>query len=114
MCIRIGFNADQNLAYYLNADPDPESQNNADPDTGQTVKPKKGEFCMKNILKVQYSRYRTVIGQKPYLRKYKSFFERQDTMYWTILVFFHVPGSGSGTAKSKRIHNTGFYFLVQC
>ncbi len=36
--IRIGFNADPDPAFYLNADPDPDpgSQTNADPDPRQT------------------------------------------------------------------------------
>jgi hypothetical protein len=34
--IRIGFIADPDPAFYLNADPDPGSQTNADLDRGQT------------------------------------------------------------------------------
>jgi hypothetical protein len=36
MWIRIGFNADPDLAFYLNLDPNPGRQTNADPDPGQT------------------------------------------------------------------------------
>jgi hypothetical protein len=37
--VRIGFNADPDPAFYLNADPDPDpvSQINADADPGQTM-----------------------------------------------------------------------------
>jgi hypothetical protein len=42
--IRIGFKADLDPAFYVNADPDPGSQTNADqadPDPGRTLKPQK-------------------------------------------------------------------------
>jgi hypothetical protein len=45
--IRIGFNADPDTAY-LDADPDPGRQTNADPDPSQTLKSKKSNFYMTN------------------------------------------------------------------
>ncbi len=54
----IGFNADLDPAFYLNADPDPDPGKEpmriqADPDPGQTSKShKKLNFYMKNIFKV--------------------------------------------------------------
>ncbi len=44
LCIRIGINADPDLAFYLNANTDPGSHTNSDP--GQTLKFKvtKSEF----------------------------------------------------------------------
>ncbi len=52
--IRIGFNANPNTTY-LDADPDPGNKpmrNHAVSDPGQTLKSKKLNFYMKNILKV--------------------------------------------------------------
>ena len=48
--IRIGFNADPDLAFYRNADPDPDpgSQTSADPDPGQTLPSQKVEFLHEN------------------------------------------------------------------
>jgi hypothetical protein len=47
----IGFKAvpDKDPAFYLNAHPDPRSQTNAGPDSGQTL-PSLTDFYMKNIL----------------------------------------------------------------
>jgi hypothetical protein len=42
--IRMGFNGDPDSAFYLNADQGPGSQNNGDPDSGQTKKSQKVEF----------------------------------------------------------------------
>ncbi len=41
--IRIGFNADPDLAFFFNVDPDPGNKTNAvaDPDLGQTLKSQK-------------------------------------------------------------------------
>ncbi len=39
-------------AFYLNADPDPGSQTDADPDTVQTLPSKKFNFYIKNVLYV--------------------------------------------------------------
>jgi len=50
--IRIGFNANPDPAFYLNAELDPGSQTNADPDPDQTYKSKNMNFNIKNILKV--------------------------------------------------------------
>ncbi len=58
------FNGDRDSAFYLNADPDPESQANpvhADPDPGQILMAQKVVFFY----------------MKTYLRKYKSLFEEQ-------------------------------------
>ncbi len=46
MWILIGFNADpdMDLAFYLNADPDPGSQTNAYSDTGQTLSSQRFDF----------------------------------------------------------------------
>ncbi len=53
---------------------------------------------MKNILKVENK-------SKNILTKVQSLFERQETrFYFLILVKLDAPGSGSGTAKRKRIH----------
>jgi hypothetical protein len=50
--IRIGFNANPDPAFYLNAELDPGSQTNADPDPDQTYKSKNMNFNIKNRLKV--------------------------------------------------------------
>jgi hypothetical protein len=74
--IRIGFNADPDPAFYLNADPDPGSQTkaiHADLNPGQTLSHKKVKFFHE---KFTLSRYHTVLGQKTYLRRYKSLFEK--------------------------------------
>jgi hypothetical protein len=42
--IRMGFNANPDPAFYLNADLDPGSQTNVDPDPDQTFMSKKYEF----------------------------------------------------------------------
>ena len=63
--IRIGFNANPDPAFYLNAELDPGSQTNADPDPDQTYKSKNMNFNMKNILKVGIW-LKTI----PYLRRY--------------------------------------------
>jgi hypothetical protein len=52
LCIRIGFNADLGPAFYLNADPDPESYTCAVPvdpdlDPGPTSRAQKVEFLHK-------------------------------------------------------------------
>ena len=54
LLIRIGFNADPDpeQAFYVNADQDPGSQTNAGPDPSQTLKSKKLNFFLKNMLKV--------------------------------------------------------------
>jgi hypothetical protein len=44
MRIRIGFSANPRPAFYLKADPDAESQTNANPDLGQTLPSQKVEF----------------------------------------------------------------------
>ncbi len=51
----MGFNADPDTAFYLNADPnsDTGNQTNADLDPGQTLEPQKVEFLYENILKVR-------------------------------------------------------------
>ncbi len=76
--IRIGFTADPTPAFYLNADPDPDTkeQTNADPDPGQTSKSQKLNFYMKNILKVG-----TVKGKKHTYNCTKNLFERQETRF---------------------------------
>jgi hypothetical protein len=54
LLIRIGFNSDPDpeQAFYVNADQDPGSQTNADPDPSQTLKSKKLNFFLKNMLTV--------------------------------------------------------------
>jgi hypothetical protein len=68
--IRISFNADPDPALYLKADPD------TYPDPYQTFKSKKVEFLHEKV------------GQKSYIRRYKSLFERKKTRFdhkfWTI------------------------------
>jgi hypothetical protein len=44
MRIRIGFSANPRSAFYLNPDPDAESQTNANPDPGQNLPAQKAEF----------------------------------------------------------------------
>jgi hypothetical protein len=48
--IRIGFIADPDPAFYLNADREHGSQINADPDPGQTCCHKKLDFYMRNTV----------------------------------------------------------------
>jgi hypothetical protein len=48
LCIRIGFNADPDPAFYLNADPDPGNLTNADPDPDQILLSQKCEFLEQN------------------------------------------------------------------
>ncbi len=72
------FNADPDPAFCLSAEPGPGSQTNADRDPGQTLKAHKISW-------------KEVLGQKPYLRRYKRLFER------------HAPGSGSESSTAKLI-----------
>jgi hypothetical protein len=75
--IPIGFNADLDPAFYLNADPDPDlypgGQTNVEPDPDLDPSHKKLNFYMKNVLQV--------ISQQTYLRWYKSLFETQETRF---------------------------------
>jgi hypothetical protein len=48
LCVRVGFNADPDPAFYLNADSDPRSQTNADPDPGQILLSQKCEYLEEN------------------------------------------------------------------
>jgi hypothetical protein len=48
--IRIGFTADPDPAFYLNADSDPGSKTNAAPDTGQTLKSQNVELLHEKYL----------------------------------------------------------------
>ncbi len=86
--IRIGFNADPDPDFYLDADPDPDpgSQTNADPDlecaeSGFQI-PAHSDFrvkksCyMKNVRKVPVGNI-----SKAFLGRYKSLFERQETCF---------------------------------
>jgi hypothetical protein len=57
-------------------------QNHADPDPDRTSKSQDG------FLHEKYTK-------KPYLRRYESLFERQETRFICIIGQFHAPGSGS-------------------
>jgi hypothetical protein len=63
--IRIGFNMDPGPAFYLNANPDPDSPTNPDPDPGQTLPSQKVEFFHEKYTLL-------VIGHKKYLHREKS------------------------------------------
>jgi hypothetical protein len=79
LCIRIGFSAEADPTFYLNADPNTESQNNAlHPDPGQTLPLIEGEFLNE---KYSYNVSEIYISHKAYLRRYKSLFERLDIMF---------------------------------
>jgi hypothetical protein len=50
--IHLGFNADPDPAFYLNAAPDPGSQTYTDTDPSQTFKSQKVEFLMEALFKI--------------------------------------------------------------
>ncbi len=100
---RIGFNADPDLAFHLNANRDPNpgpkqmrSHGNPDQDYGH----KELNFYMTNIFYVG-----TEIGHKPYLpvRRYKSHFETLEIRY----IFTCYFGQFSCSWTRIRIPNTG-------
>ena len=118
--IRIGFNADPDPAFYLNADPDPDpnpgSQTNADPCGSGSRSWSDFAVTKSKILHKKYTLSR-VIGLKTYLRWYKSFLERLKIrftcLFWLISLLLdpdphsqyrYGSGSGSKGAKSMRIH----------
>jgi hypothetical protein len=71
--IRIGFSADPDQAFYLNADQDPRSQTNADPDSGQALPSLKNGFSNKKfIFYRQYVKTDTYVGTKSILIGWKS------------------------------------------
>jgi hypothetical protein len=87
--IRIGFNAVSDLDFYLNVDPDPGSQTNADPNSepGQFCRHKKLDFDMKNILyccTVGNMSYNKPVRVKRHFEKLKGTVSRD----FSLLVFF--------------------------
>jgi hypothetical protein len=70
--IRIGFNA----AFYLNADQDPWSQTNANPDSGLALPTQKAGFRSQKVIF-----YRQYVKEYTYLRRYKSHFERLEIRF---------------------------------
>jgi hypothetical protein len=88
MWICIGFNADPDPAFYLNADPDTDPdprkkktmciQADPDPDPDQTFESEKIEFYMKNLTVLKVGKRSKKI---PYLRRYKSLFGRKPGLF---------------------------------
>ncbi len=110
--IRIGFNADPDPAFYLNADPDPDpgNQSNADPNQFlvRLCLYKKFDFDMKNILYVsnmsQNIPYRRTVGTKAILKGWKLVFCYLGQFSLLLDPDPHSQyGSGSRRTKSMRI-----------